>query len=392
MKITDAVKKATLPALILLIASLLAAGVLVAPVLAQHAGHGGAPAQSPAAEPEDEEEGPIVDIPLDKQQLIGVKTVAAEVRPLHKTIRTVGRVAYNERRLATINTKFEGWIETLHADYAGKYVKKGEPLAELYSPELLATQQEFLSLIAGARGGNTTGRDDDLGRLRTQDTEAIIAGARERLRLFDITDEQIRQIEQTGKAVRTLTIHSPVNGYVIRKMAFQGTRVMPGDALFDVADLSTVWIISDIYEYELSLVREGQKARISLSYFPGREFVSPIEYVYPTLSGETRTAKVRFTIPNPGGRLMPQMFTNVEVKINLGRRLAIPEDAVIDTGVRQVVYVDQGDGYFEHRVVTLGLRADGMVEVLKGLAAGENVASAAVFLIDSEAKLRGIVQ
>jgi len=131
MKITDAVKKATLPALILLIASLLAAGVLVAPVLAQHAGHGGAPAQSPAAEPEDEEEGPIVDIPLDKQQLIGVKTVAAEVRPLHKTIRTVGRVAYNERRLATINTKFEGWIETLHADYAGKYVKKGEPLAEL---------------------------------------------------------------------------------------------------------------------------------------------------------------------------------------------------------------------------------------------------------------------
>jgi Cu(I)/Ag(I) efflux system membrane fusion protein len=151
-------------------------------------------------------------------------------------------------------------------------------------------------------------------------------------------------------------------------------------------------VVSDIYEYELPLIKTGQRANISLSYFPGKEFSSTIDYVYPTLSGETRTAKVRFAIPNPGGQLKPQMFTNVEVKINLGKRLAIPEDAVIDTGTRQIVYVDKGEGYFEPREVMLGLKADGMVEVLKGLKAGEKIASAANFLIDSEAKLRGIVK
>ncbi|MDI6729647.1 MAG: efflux RND transporter periplasmic adaptor subunit, partial [Thermodesulfovibrionales bacterium] len=197
---------------------------------------------------------------------------------------------------------------------------------------------------------------------------------------------------ETGKPVRTLTVYSPVNGYILQKTALQGMRVMPGEKLFDVADLSNVWIISDIYEYELSLIKTGQRANISLSYFPGKEFSSTIDYVYPTLSGETRTAKVRFSIPNPGGQLKPQMFTNVEVKINLGKRLAIPEDAVIDTGVRQIVYVDKGEGYFEPREVMLGLKADGMVEVLKGLKAGEKIASAANFLIDSEAKLKGIVK
>jgi len=170
----------------------------------------------------------------------------------------------------------------------------------------------------------------------------------------------------------------------------QGMRVMPGEKLFDVADLSTIWIISDIYEYELSLIKVGQTAKISLSYFPGKEFTSRIDYVYPALAGETRTAKVRFTIPNPGGQLKPQMFTNVEVKINLGKKLAIPDDAVIDTGTRQIVYVDKGEGYFEPREVMLGVRAEGLREVLMGLKAGEKVASSATFLIDSEAQLKGV--
>jgi Cu(I)/Ag(I) efflux system membrane fusion protein len=169
-------------------------------------------------------------------------------------------------------------------------------------------------------------------------------------------------------------------------------RVMPGEKLFDIADLSTVWIVSDIFEYELPLVKLGEKATISLSYFPGKEFTSSIDYVYPTIAGDTRSAKVRFTIANPGNKLKPQMYTNVEVKINLGKKLIIPNDAVLDAGKRQVVYVDKGEGNFEPREVSIGIRADGMVEVTKGLKAGERVASSANFLIDSEAKLKGVVK
>ncbi|MBI1810457.1 MAG: efflux RND transporter periplasmic adaptor subunit [Nitrospirae bacterium] len=337
---------------------------------------------------EQTEEAPTVEIPLEKQQLIGVKTVAASVKPLQKIIRTVGRIEYDERRLATVNTKFEGWIEKLYVNYTGKYVKKGEPLAEIYSPELVATQQEFLNALKWAKPG--ADKDSALGKMLSKDAEAIIEAAKQRLRLWDINDAQIKKIEEAGKPIRTLTIYSPASGYVVQKTALQGMRVMSGEKLFDIADLSTVWIVSDIYEYEVHLMKTGQTAKISLSYFPGREFSSTIDYIYPSLAGETRTAKIRFTIANPGGQLKPQMFTNVEVKINLGSKLVIPESAVIDTGIRQIVYVDKGEGYFEPREVMLGLKAEGMAEVLKGIKAGEKVASSGNFLIDSEAQLKGI--
>lgn len=349
------------------------------------------PVQQAASSGQDEEEAPAVEIPPDKQQLIGVKTVAAEIKPLHKVIRTVGMVQYDERRLATVNTKFEGWIEKLHVDYTGRYVLKGEPLAEIYSPELLATQQEFINLLKWEKESGTV-KNDTVGPMIAGDAKAIVEGARERLRLMDISEAQIDRIEQTGKPVRTLTIYSPVSGYVVQKMAFQGMRAMPGEKLFDVADLSTVWILSDIFEYELPLIKTGEKALLSLSYFPGRSFTSNIDYVYPALSGDTRSAKVRFTIPNPGNKLKPQMYTNVEVRIDLGNKLVIPDDAVLDAGKRQVVYVDKGDGNFEPREVGIGMRTDGMAEVTKGLKAGERVASAANFLIDSEARLKGIVK
>jgi len=357
---------------------------------AEHKGH--APESKEAqVEPKSEEqtaEAPTVEIPLEKQQLIGVKTVAVSMKPLQKIIRTVGRIEYDERRLATINTKFEGWIEKLYVDYTGRYVKKGEPLAEIYSPELIATQQEFLNVLRWAKPG--ADKDSAVGKMLSKDAETIIEAARQRLRLWDISDAQIKKIEQTGKPIRTLTIYSPVNGYIVQKIALRGMRVMPGEKLFDVADLSTVWVVSDIYEYELPLIKQGQTAKIGLSYFLGKEFSSVIDYIYPALSGETRAAKVRFTIPNPGGQLKPQMFTNVEVKINLGKKLAIPDSAVIDTGTRQIVYVDKGDGYFEPREVALGLRAEGFREVVRGLKAGEKVASSGTFLIDSEAQLKGV--
>ena len=349
------------------------------------------PAQQTASTEQEQAEAPTVEIPPEKQQLIGVKTVVAEIKPLQKIIRTVGIVQYDERRLATVNTKFEGWIEKLHVDYSGRYVRKGEPLAEIYSPELLATQQEFINLLKWDKE-NRQVKNDAVGSMLANDSRAIIEGARQRLRLSDISDEQINRIEQSGKPMRDLTIYSPVSGYVVQKAAFQGMRAMPGEKLLDIADLSTVWILSDIFEYELPLIKVGEKALISLSYFPGRTFTSTIDYVYPAIAADTRSAKVRFTIPNPGNRLKPQMYTDVEVKVNLGNKLVIPDDAVLDAGKRQVVYVDRGEGNFEPREVSIGMRADGMVEITSGLKAGERVASAANFLIDSEAKLKGIVK
>lgn len=351
----------------------------------------------PAEAPE-EEETPTVEISPEQQQLIGVKTSEASIMPLQKIIRTVGRIEYDERRIATVNTKFEGWIERLYVDYTGRYVKKGEPLAEIYSPELFATQQEFLNLLkwkdSGSRvegqGSSNSDSSLNIGEMLSRDAASIIEAARQRLKLWDITEEQIKKIEQTRQPMRTLTIHSPVSGYIVQKMALQGMRVMPGEKLFDVADLSTVWVISDIYEYELPLMKVGQTANISLSYFPGKEFSSRIDYIYPALSGETRTLKARFTIPNPNALLKPQMFTNVEIKVNLGKRLAVPEDAVLDTGTRQVVYVDKGEGYFEPREVMLGISANGFKEVIRGLKAGEKVATSAAFIIDSEAQLKGV--
>jgi Cu(I)/Ag(I) efflux system membrane fusion protein len=223
-----------------------------------------------------------------------------------------------------------------------------------------------------------------------KDAKATLAAARERLRLWDISEEQINRIEETGKPVRTLILYSPVSGFVTQKAAVQGMKVMPGEKLFDIADLSTLWIVADIYEYELPFVRVGQAARITLSYFPGREMASRIDYIYPTISADTRTAKVRLTLQNPRGDFKPQMFTNVEIKIGLGKKLVVPESAVIDTGVEHVVYVDRGNGVFEPRAVQVGLRADGAVEVLRGLKGGEKVVSSANFLIDSEAQLKGV--
>jgi Cu(I)/Ag(I) efflux system membrane fusion protein len=343
-----------------------------------------------------------VEIPADKQQLIGVRKVEVALKPLLKTIRTVGRIEYDERKLVTVNIKVEGWIEKLFVDYTGKPVKKGDPLAEIFSPELLATKLEYLNLLNwrkerahrfqrevefswGDRYGTT-------GRMLTVDIDQLIQVAQQRMKLWDIPEEQIKEIETRNEARRTFILYSPIEGYVLEKPAVQGKRFEPGEKLFDIADLSEVWVIADLYVSELAPIKTGQPARIGLSHFPGREFSSKIDYIYPLLASETRTAKVRFIVPNSEKLLKPQMFTNVEIEIDLGKKLVIPEDAFIDTGSKQVVYVEKGEGYFQPKEVELGLRADGMAEVLRGLKAGERVAVSANFMIDSEAKLKGIAQ
>lgn len=388
--------------------AILAVALLVwMPLSLQAQGHGGHANPAPAAEkpPAVAEEAPRVELSDEQVQRIGVKTVKATVRPIQKIIRTVGRVEIDERSQSTINTKIEGWIEKLHADFTGRYVKKGEALAEIYSPELLATQQEFLNALQWTRrqGASTApdshdpkdpaGQPDaaaNLNRLLTKDAVATVEAARQRLRLWDMSEAQIRAIEASGKTTRTLTIYSPVSGFITQKMAVEGMRVMPGEKLFDVANLSRLWIVADVYENELQAVRVGQPVNVRLSYFPGRTWSSRIDYISPVFSGETRTAKVRLTLPNPGNQLKPQMFTNVEIRIDMGKKLAIPDSAIIETGRGQVVYVDRGNGAFEPREIHAGLRADGMVEVLRGLRAGDKVASSANFLIDSEAQLKGV--
>jgi Cu(I)/Ag(I) efflux system membrane fusion protein len=343
-----------------------------------------------------------VEIPPDKQQIIGLKTVEAAIRPLRKTIRTVGRVEFDERKITTVNIKVEGWVEKLYADYTGKYVKKGEPLAEVYSPELLSVQIEYLNLLKWKPNlGLRTQRNiefslgdrfNNVGRLTIYDLDPLVEVAKQKMSFWDISEEQIAEIEKNKKPMKTLTVRSPASGYVFQKPAIRGARVAPGDKLFDIVDLSTVWVLADIYEYEMPFVKTGQKARITLSHYPGKEFLSKVDFVYPSLSGQTRTVKARFVIPNPNVLLKPQMFANAEIEIDLGKKLAIPETAVLDTGTRQVVYIDRGDGNFAPRLVKLGIRSNGFAEVLSGIKAGEKVASSAVFLIDSEAKLKGVDQ
>lgn len=223
-----------------------------------------------------------------------------------------------------------------------------------------------------------------------RDAAATLEAARQRLLLWDVSPAQIRQIEKTGKAFRTLTLYAPVSGYVTQKMVISGMKIMPGEKILDIADLSGLWVVADVYEYELPLVKVGNQATITLASLPGVELTSKIDYIYPDLSAQTRTVKVRLKLSNSSRQLKPQMFTNVEIKINLGNKLVIPESAVLDTGKAMVVYVDLGNDVFEPREVKTGIKSDGYVEVLRGLRSGEKVVAAANFLIDSEAQLKGI--
>ena len=327
-----------------------------------------------------------VQISSEKQQLIGVKTGVAEMKPLEKIIRTVGRVDYDEKRIVTVSPKIGGWIEDLYVDFTGRYVRQGEPLLTIYSQELVATQEEYLIALKARKVLNKSPFPEVAGS-----GDSLAESAKRRLKLWDITDEQIKALEESGQSKKTMTLYSPFSGFVLEKAAYKGMNVMPGMALFKLADLSVVWLIADIYEYELPFVRVGQQASIQLSYLPGQTFTGKAVYIYPSLDPNTRTAKVRFEFPNTQGRLKPEMYANVEIKIRLGQKLTVPEGALVDTGLRQMVIIDKGSGYFEPREVKLGVKVDNYYEVIKGLRAGERVVTSANFLIDSESKFKEAV-
>jgi len=326
--------------------------------------------------------GNQISIGIEKVQKLGVKSEAATLRMLDKTIRAAGRVEIDERRTYTIAPKFEGWVERLYVNASGQPVSKGQPLFDVYSPELVSAQREYALAAQGM--ASLRQADSDARNSMEQLAEASMA----RLRNWGITEAQIRQLA-SGNAKRSLTFHAPVSGIVLEKKAVQGMRFMPGDVLYQIADLSSVWVVAEVAEQDIGLVKAGSAAQVSIEAYPDRRFAGKVNFVYPTLNTATRTVAVRVEIANPKGLLKPAMFARVELTAAEGGKvLTVPASAVIDSGTRQVVLVQLGEGRFESRSVHLGRRGENYVEVLEGIAAGEQVVTSALFLIDAESNLK----
>ncbi len=323
-------------------------------------------------------------VSAERQQISGVRFGRVTVQNMERVIRTVGRLEFDEKKVSTVNPKIGGWIEELYVDYTGKMVRKGQPLLSIYSPELVSAQEELLLALKAKKILSASPITDV-----AEGGERLLQGARRRLQLWDITPQQIETLEKTGEIKKTMVLYAPVDGFVIEKMAFKGMSLMPGTALYKIGDLSTIWVMADIYEYELPFIKIGDKAQITLAYFPGETFEGTATYIYPSLDAKTRTAKVRFDLPNPEFKFKPEMWANVALKMPLGRKLVVPEDAVMDSGTMQMVFVDRGQGHFESRHVQVGSKVQGYYEVLSGLKEGEKVVTSANFLIDSESKLSG---
>jgi Cu(I)/Ag(I) efflux system membrane fusion protein/cobalt-zinc-cadmium efflux system membrane fusion protein len=322
-------------------------------------------------------------------QNMGVRMEPVVRRDLSRSLRTVGRVAYDERRVDHVHTEVQGWIERLFVEYEGELVRRGQPLLEIYSPQLVSTQEELL-LAARYRDATRESRFEDVAR----GGEDLFVATRRRLELWDISKRDIERLLETGEVRKNLTLYAPTKGVVTHLMVRKGMEVGSNDNLYTIADLTRVWVYADVYEYELPWVKEGQNAVIDLSYLPGRSFEGAVTYVYPFLDPKTRTARVRIELDNPELILKPDMFANVTIETETREAvLAVPEEAVIRSGVRSLAIVALGEGRFSPRQVTLGIDSgDGWIEVQDGLAEGDLVVTSGQFLIDSESRLQAAVR
>jgi len=329
-----------------------------------------------------------VKISLDKVQLLGVRSEAAEMRELTRTVRAVGTIQANERLLYTVEPRFEGWIEKLHVNTTGQTVGRGQPLMEVYSPDLVTAQEEYLIALRGADQLQGSSSDAQAVMQRLADD------ALRRLRNWEISDQELQALRRDAKPTRLLTYRSAANGVVLRKPSIEGMRFMPGEVLFEIADLSSVWVLADVSEQDIGLVRLGQEAKLHIVAYPDKSFSGRVVFVYPAIDAGTRTAKLRIELANPDGLLKPAMFAHVDLASGhaRGKVLAVPESAVLDSGTRQAVLVRRGEGLFEPRTVKLGMRADGYMEVMEGLRAGEQVVVRANFLIDAESNLKAALE
>ncbi len=325
----------------------------------------------------------MLEVSPEKQQLMGVTYGTAAYESGGDSVRAAARVTFDETRIAKVQSKLEGWIDQVFVDFTGKLVKEGDPLLTVYSPEALATQQEYLLAVKARDSMHDNPLHDMLGG-----AENLVAAARKRLELWDISEAQIDQIAGTGKTIKYLTLASPISGFVMERNAFPKQRVAADTVLYTVADLSTVWVMADVFEYEASAVRMGQPATLTLSYLPGRVFRGRVSYIMPQVDPNTRTLKVRIEFSNPGFALKPDMYGEVELQGGGARRLVVPQSAVLQSGDRQTVFLDAGDGHFEPRVVKTGVQAGDRIEILSGLKEGDRIVVSGNFLLDSESRLR----
>ena len=348
----------------------------------------GAPGRKPTAGNIAEATGGIpgqaaIYISPEKQQLIGVRTALVSHTPMTKEIRAVGQVTADETRLSHVHTKVEGWVEKLYVNFTGMFVKKGQPLLSIYSPELVATQEEYLLALRAQKRlrqspfGEVAGGGDSL-----------LAASRRRLELWDVPDSEIRRIEKAGKPFKAITLYAPTSGFVMEKNVIAGQKVDSATDLLVIADLSAVWVQVEFYEQDAALVRVGEQASLTTTAYPGRAWKGIIDYIFPSVDPQTRTLRARLRFQNPGLLLKPGMYADAVIKKPLGYQLTVPEEAVLDSGTRQIIFLARGDGHFEPREVRLGQRANGRVEILSGLKHGDRIVTSGNFLVDSESRLK----
>ncbi len=345
----------------------------------------------PVYEEEEDEKMPASTIRIDPgtEQNMGVRIKPVVRKSLSKTTRAFGNITYDETRMYTVTTKISGWIEKLYVNFEGEKVQKGQPLFEIYSPELVSAQEEYLMTLEQNAGLSSSPYES----IR-KGARSLLEATRKRLRYWDLSDAQIKKIEATGRPEKTMTVYSPASGVVIKKDAFQGHFVHAGVHQYIIADLSNIWVDVDIYEYELPWIQEGMTADMELSYIPGKRFSGKVLYIYPYLSAKTRTAKLRLEFSNPDNQFKPDMHVTVYLSSTLSSdSLIIPQEAVIDSGVRKIVFVSLGKGKFQPREVTIGVEGDNNeFQVLEGLEEGESIVVSAQFMFDSESRLREAIQ
>jgi len=327
-----------------------------------------------------------VTIAAQKRQLIGLKIGVAARVPFENTIRTIGRVVADETRVHHVHTRYEGYVERVFADFTGKLVRKGEPLVSIYSPDLFATQEEFLLALRASREATAAGLADSANY-----AAELLDAARRRLSLWDISEREIAKLENEGRPLEAVTLYAPITGFVMQRTAFHGMQVKPEDTLFDLIDLSRVWVQADVYENEVSRVAVGQTASMTLAYLPGRAWTGRVTFIAPTVDEATRTVSVRLEVDNADGEIRPGMFADVVLSGEPRTLLAVADDAVLDSGTRKIVFVYRGGGELEPREVTTGVRAGGLCEITSGVSEGDSVAMGANFLLDSESRLRASI-
>jgi Cu(I)/Ag(I) efflux system membrane fusion protein len=327
-----------------------------------------------------------VTIPSERVQLLGIRSEPVTAGVSGGTFRTVGRVAIDERRRQVVQTKYEGYVEKLYVDFTGKPVRRGQPLLAIYSPELVAAEKEYVV----ARGAQQRLAESSVPGVAKGGAE-LAEAARQRLRSLDVSPEEIAALERSGTTRRTMTLRSPVSGLVVGKLAFEGMKVSPADRLYEIADLSRVWILAEVYEKDLAAVRVGLPARVVPPNQPGREWRGTVSFVSPMVKPETRTAEARIELSNTDGLLKPDMFADVYLEGSSASVLTVPESAVVQTGERTLVFVDKGQGHYEPREVSIGERVPGGYRVRGGLAVGERVVVSANFLLDSESSIRSAI-